>query len=251
MTTCFVAQFGPFCLAAADTRFSAEESTDLFPAVWDAADLPLTTASGTNHVLPYRFRKIRQLAQGWAVMAGCFVTGQRMLDLLQRERSSSAADSLEILQRGWAAELATLGAMPDVSRAGLYVSRLLGVPANADRTEVWIGQLDETAGYTIAIEPQFAMNWPTAISPAQQTEAQAAFFSSLTSFNHVADILRTSAVLIGTARTAPDSSPFAQIGITWQSGEMEFASRYLHGHVDEIAAMANDEIIGRWEVLAP
>jgi len=67
-----------------------------------------STASGAAYVLPYRFRKIRQLDRSWAVMAGSYIIGQRMLDLLNRERSSSASHAQEILQRGATAELALL-----------------------------------------------------------------------------------------------------------------------------------------------
>lgn len=137
MTACFVVQFGPVCLAAADTRISLDGRSGLPPPNWDSADLPLTTAVGLDHVIPYRFRKIRQLHRGWAVEAGCYVTGARMLNLLNREQPASADDVAQILNRSASAELTILEDMPDAGHAyQLYNSYLLGVPANSDRTGV-------------------------------------------------------------------------------------------------------------------
>lgn len=208
------------------------------------------TATGADYVLPYRFRKIRQLDRGWAVMAGSYITGQRMLDLLSREESSSALHAQEILHRGATAELALLEEMPDIGPS-IQPSVLMGTPANADRTGIWVAQRNEGSEYTVQIAPDFAINWPSSILPEQKTEAQQAFFSSLNSFNHMGDLVRASAMLIGAARGAPDSSSFVQIGITWQSSETEFEARYIAGHVDEIAAMTNDEIAERSETLTP
>jgi hypothetical protein len=93
------------------------------------------------------------------------------------------------------------------------------------------------------------MNWPASIPPTHQQDAEKHFFSELKAMAHIADAVRAAAVLIGTARSAPDSSAVAQIGVTWQQGPNEFQSRYLHGHVDELASMSNEEIMSRWEAL--
>lgn len=157
MTACFVVQFGPMCLAAADTRIFADASSGLPPATWDSTDLPITTAAGLDRVIPYRFRKIRQLNRGWAVTAGCFVTGERMLNLLNRDQASSVDHAAQILTRSASAELSILENMPDMEGAHLYTSCLLAVPANMDRTGAWIAQLDRAAGYTISIAQEIAI----------------------------------------------------------------------------------------------
>lgn len=251
MTACFVVQFGNVCLAAADTRISADGSSGLSPAIWDSADLPFTTASGHSYVIPYRFRKIRQLSRGWAVTAGSHATGERMLNLLNREQVTSAEQAAQVLSRSASAELTILENMSDAGGSGLYDSRLLGVPANLDRTGVWIAQLDRSTGYTVSTAQGIAMNWPSTIPVAQQTSAQEAFVSALNSMTHVAVAIRAAAALIAAARAAPDCSPVVQIGLTWQQSQTEFQARYFHGHVDEIAVMTNDEIMSRWEVLPP
>lgn len=248
MTTCFVVQFGPMCLAAADTRFTAAGSTGLPPEHWDAADLPVITESGAEHVLPYRFRKIRQLDRGWAVLAGCFVTGKRMLDLLSRQRAHSSQSAAQVLREGAAAELEALEADPDAGQ-GLYSSRLLGVPASSERQGVWVAHLDRSDGYTVAAMPSFAMNWPASIAPAVQQAAEQAFFAQLDSMTHLASAVRAAAVLIGAARSAFDSSAVVQIGLTWQKSPTEFQSRYLQGHADDIARMSDEEVLANWEVL--
>lgn len=181
-------------------------------------------------------------------MAGCFVTGDRMLKLLSRERAQSAEHAAQVLEEGAAAELAALEADRDAGE-GLYSSRLLGVPANWERQGVWVAHLDRAEGYTVATLPSFVMNWPTAIAPAEQHAAQQRFFDEMNAMTHLAGAVRAAAVLIGEARSAPDSSAVVQIGLTWQQSPTEFQSRYLHGHVDEIATMTNDEISARWEVL--
>lgn len=252
MTACFVVQFGPLCMAAADTRISAHESGGVPAAIWDAADLPLTTAAGLNHVIPYRFRKIRQLNRGWAVDAGCHVTGDRMLNLLNREQAASADQTAQILGQSASVELTILENMPDVTAdAQLYNSYLLGVPANLDRTGVWVAQLDRASGYAVSTAREIAMNWPLAIPAAERDRAQQAFATALKSMTHMADAVRAAAALIGAARAAPDCSAVVQIGLTWQLSPAEFQARYFHGHVDQIAAMTNDEIVSRWEVLPP
>jgi hypothetical protein len=175
-----------------------------------------------------------------------------MLNLLNREHATSATHATDILRQGASAELAELAeleAIPEVGVTGLYSSRLLGVPANTDRTGVWIAHLDRTDGYTLTTAPQFAMNWPASTSPGQQVTAEQRFFNELASMSHLADAVRAAATLIGTARTAPDSSLIVQIGLTWQQSPTEFQTRYFHGHADEIATMTNDEISARWEVL--
>jgi hypothetical protein len=157
MTACFVVQFGPMCLAVADTRIFADASSGLPPATWDSTDLPITTAAGLDRVIPNRFRKIRQLNRGWAVTAGCFVTGERMLNLLNRDQASSVDHAAQILTRSASAELSILENMPDMEGAHLYTSCLLAVPANMDRTGAWIAQLDRAAGYTISIAQEIAI----------------------------------------------------------------------------------------------
>jgi len=140
--------------------------------------------------------------------------------------------------------------MPDMGPR-IQPSVLMGTPANADRTGIWVAQLNEGAEYTAQIAPDFAINWPHSILPEQKAEALQAFVSSLNSFNHMGDVICAFAMLVGAARGAPDSSPFVQIGITWQVSETEFEARYIAGHVDEIGAMTNDEIAERWETLTP
>lgn len=251
MTTCFVAQFGSVCMAAADTRFSAEGGMGLPPSTWDSADMPLTTATGNNYLLPYRFRKIRQLHLGWAVTAGCFATGDRMLTLLTQEHTKSADHAAQILNQSAAIELTALEEMSDVTSGSdqIYKSLLLGVPATLDRTGVWIASLDRSSRYTVSTAPRIAMNWPLAIPPVEQEAAQNAFAAACTLATDIAGLIRAAGALIGAARTAPDSSPIAQIGVTLQVGLTDFEARYFHGHVDEIAAMTNGEIVARWEIL--
>lgn len=251
MTACFVVQFGPMCLAAADTRVFADESSGLPPSIWDSADLPFTTASGLAYVISYRFRKIRQLNRGWAVTAGCFVTGERMLNLLNRDQAASAAQVAKILNFSAYDELKDLENLPDTDGAQLYSSSLLGVPANSDRTGVWIAQLDRSAGYAVTTAKEIAMNWPSTISTEQKDRAQKSFAKALTSMTHMADAVRAAAALIGAARTAPDCSAVVQVGLTWQQGPTEFQARYFHGHVDDIETMTNEQIVSRWEVLPP
>lgn len=250
MTTCFVAQFRGISLAAADTRLSIDDGSGQSAARWDAADLPVQTCSGIDHIFPYDYRKIRQLDRGWAVAAGSYVTGVQMLNLLQRERSASAEQAADVLKTKASAEFAALQAMPDIGEA-LYVSRILGAPAASDRSGVWMAQIEGTPEYTVQTAPEFAMNWPTAIPADQITAAQEAFFSRLRASTSIPDIIRAAATLIGSAREAADSSAFAQIGITWQSGETEFQARYVHGHVDELAALTNEEISARWQTVPP
>lgn len=237
-------------MAAADTRFSADVGSGLPPSTWDSADLPLTTAAGNNYVLPYRFRKIRQLHRGWAVTAGCFVTGARMLDLLNREHTTFADHAAQILNQSAGAELTALEEMPDIGGAQIYDSYVLGVPATLERTGVWIAHLDRTSGYTVSTAQEIAMNWPSAISLADQDAAQKAFAIACRSMTHIADLVRAAATLIGAARAAPDSSAIAQIGLTWQ-GPTNFEACYIDGHVDDITAMTNAELVARWEVLTP
>lgn len=250
MTTCFVAQFRGISLAGADTRLSIDDGSGQSAARWDAADLPVQTRSGIDHIFPYQYRKIRQLNRGWAVAAGSFITGIQILNLLQRERSASAEHAAEILKTKSSAEFAALQAMTDIGE-GFYVSRILGAPAAPDRSGVWMAQSEGTPEYTVQTAPDFVMNWPTAIPVEQRMAAQHAFFARLNASTSIPDILRAAATLIGSARAAADSSAFAQIGITWQSGETEFQTRYVQGHVDELAAQSNDEIIARWQTLLP
>lgn len=247
MTTCFVAQIGPFCLAAADTRISAEGGTGLPSHTWDAADLPFTTESGQAGVIPYRFRKIRQLDRGWAVMTGNFFIGDRILDLLSRERASSATHTSQILAVRAPDQIALLELGRDIVLG--YDSVLLGTPANVDRTGVWVAELDHNTGYAVTSLPNFAVSWPTSIPTQLQEDAQRAFAASLPVQSDAAGIMQAAAVLIGAARSAPDSSPFIQVGVTWQSITSEYQARYLQGHVDEIAAMTPTEIASRWDKL--
>jgi len=251
MTTCFVAQIGPFCLAAADTRISAEGSTGLPSSIWDAADLPFTTDAGHVGTIPYRFRKIRKLDRGWAVIAGSFVTGDRMLNLLSREEAASANQASEILTRRASEEIAVLESSTSLDSAQIYTSFLLGVPATVDRTGVWCAQLDRTTGYTVTELPNFAINWPLSVPTTLREEAQQAFAASLSLMPGAAGVIRAAAALIGAARSVPDSSPIVQIGLTWQSSPTDYQARYFHGHIDEIAGMTNDEIASRWETLQP
>lgn len=251
MTTCFVTQLGPISIAAADTRLSSDGSIGLPPSTWDSSDLPLSISNGNSYTLPYRFRKIRQLCKGWAVIAGCFVTGDRMLALLNLEGVTSAEHAVRILNRSAGPELAALQSMSDVNDDEIHKSWLLGVPATSDRTGVWKAHLDQPRGYTVSIEPQFAMNWPSTISDLEKEAAFAAFCAACESALGIPDFIRAAAALIGAARSAPDSSSIAQIGVTWQVDPSEFQSRYFHGHVDDIAAMNSDDIVSRWEVLTP
>lgn len=249
MTTCFVTQLGPICMAAADTRFSAGGNSS--PSTWDSSDLPVSVSGGNSYILPYRFRKIRQLYRGWAVIAGCFVTGDRILSLLDRERVESAEHAARILDRSAGAEFAALETLPDIKGDDLYKSRLLGVPASSERVGVWIADLDKSGGYNVSTASQIAINWPSTVSASEQDAALATFGAACRSALGIPDFIRAAAALIGAARAAPDSSPIAQIGVTWQVGPADFQARYFHGHVDEISAMTSDDIVSRWEVLTP
>ncbi|MNL94777.1 hypothetical protein D3C81_45690 [compost metagenome] len=251
MTTCFVTQLGPICMAAADTRFSAEGSSAFPASAWDSSDLQVSVSGGNSYILPYRLRKIRKLYRGWAVTAGCFVTGDRMLAVLDREGADSAEHAVRILDRSAGRELAALEAMPDINGSEIYRSRLLGVPATSGRTGVWIADLDQSTGYNVSTASQIAINWPLTISTPEKDAAIAAFDAACSSALGIPDFVRAAAAMIGAARSAPDSSPVAQIGVTWQVGPSEFEARYFHGHVDEIAAMTSDDIVSRWEVLTP
>lgn len=249
MTTCFVLQFGTVCLAAADTRISAAGSTGLPAATWDAADMPTENENGTCFIIPYRFRKIRQLRFGWAVTAGTYISGDHVLGVLNRHQANGAAHVQEILHEEGPNGLHCLANLPHGEASGPLQAQILGVPANQDRTGVWVAHIDRTAAATVDSFPSFARNWPESLSVGQKAEAEERFSNALSSFSHMGDLVRAAADLIGSARSAPDSGPIVQIGLTWQVTPTDFETRYIDGHVDEIAGMTNDEILREWEVL--
>jgi hypothetical protein len=248
MTTCFVFRADSLCLAAADTRISDNldhQSLD----VHDNADVRFVTPSGQEWIVPIRMRKIRQTGRGWGAMAGCVVTGERMLSVLSRERASSPEHVAEVLLRQTPTRMAELEALVGGDGSWLYSSILMGVSTVSEVAGVWCAELDRVSGYQLTFPAVFQMNWPLSIQEDEKAAARDQFFISVDTASCVEDVIRAAATLIGAARTSPDSSSIVQIGVTVQEGEDSFESRYLHGHVDEIVGMTNERLRAAWESL--
>jgi hypothetical protein len=247
MTTCFVAQLGRLCIAAADTRLSDDiEGTALDG---DKNDLIVTSKGGLQIHVPFKFRKIRRLGRGWGVIAGCFVTGDRMLNLLNREGAASQLHSAEVLAKGTATELAVLESFEGEVGDGLYSSLLLGVTVGDGHDTVWAAELSKEAGYTLSNQGQFAINWPASIPEEVRKLATNEFFASVET-SSVEGLVRAAAQLIGAARSAPDSGTIAQVGFTIQLSPTEFESVYIEGDIDTIVLMSDDSIRALAEAIA-
>ncbi|WP_156403727.1 MULTISPECIES: hypothetical protein [unclassified Massilia] len=246
MTVCFVAQFGPICVAAADTRISGALDDSLPSYIWDAADMPITTPTGEYCLVPIRFRKIRQIGRGWAVSAGSHTKGKRALDMLCSEAAFGVDQVTDVLNH-MSGDIKTEPGSPRSVEEDL--SFILGVSVEASGRGVWCASNNDPASYAVSDSMQFAINWPTSIAPELGANATDVFKKSLDPFRGVASIVRSAARLIGAAQSAPDCSPVAQIGVTWMVSDAEYQTRYIAGNVDELSHATNDQIQELWEVL--
>jgi hypothetical protein len=246
MTVCFVAQVGPICVAAADTRISGALVGSLPALIWDSADMPVTASTGESVVVPYRFRKIRQIGRGWAVTAGSHKNGSRVLDMLCKAAAFGSDQAADILER---AAANTTAEMASLSMTENDQSSVMGASVCADGRGVWYAKSDDIGRYAVFDNAQFAISWPRTIAPELGAAASETFKHSLANVNGMFGVVRSAVKLIGAARDAPDCSPVAQVGITWLADDGDYQTRYIADNVDELASATDDHIRQLWEVL--
>lgn len=237
MTCCLAISLPNCSLAAADTRIGLE--FDGKQLNHDGPnDLNVEVAAlGRTINLPFAYRKIRPVSDGWAVCAGSQASATEILNLLRskdailftRARALIASDT-ELIERVASAT----GLPPAQLRETVVLAAPFGSAAHA-----WTLGLRHADDRTNR-RADIAINWPHAVPLAERTRADAelrrvlALPSMQTSAFTYAKAL--AAIIDTAARHAPDVGPFIQLGQTLiRNGAKR--SIYFQGRTAELLAM--------------
>lgn len=239
MTFCFVISTPGLVLAAADTRVVLRDERGV-PYVHDGPnDLSVElTKLGREMVIPYRWRKLRFLGGGWAVVAGDLASGSLVLDELRDARAarfeqarahlSQVSDALE------ARAVRETGVQPEELRKTLVI----GAEYVDAASSVWTVGMAPSDPRTNANRGQFAANTPVDVPAPAWMAAQQVFYDEIgLSFQRRigVDFVKAAAKLIGqVSRHTQEASACAQIGVTLKDPGGVLVSRYFDGPVEDL-----------------
>jgi len=252
MTCCIAISINNCSLAAADTRIGLEH--DGTRTNHDGPhSLSVDVASlGRTLTLPYRYRKIRLISDGWAVCAGEFASATSILDLLKQHGAILFTQARGLLV-GNEPLLRRVTSETGIAREQLLETVILGAPRGT-----------ATAGWTLSLRPGdgrthrrvdgFSISWPHAVPQKDRTTAEAALRSTLQNSNSSTLPLEYAKamgrVISVAARFAPDVGPFIQIGETVTAATQGSRSIYFEGLTDELLSLNEPDFKQRCEVAA-
>lgn len=215
MTCCLAVSLPNCSIAAADTRIGVQADGRLL--FQDGpGDFTLEVAAlGRSVVLPYEYRKIRRIGDGWVVCAGDFATAREVLDRLQN-REAILFTHARALFSDHSGLIEAAAAATGIPRDTLGEGVVYGAPFGS-AAQAWTLGLRPNDGRTHRRVP-YAINWPHSVPLAERARASGEFSKALARANQDPSALayaKALALIIDTAaRHAPDAGPFIQAGLT-------------------------------------
>lgn len=248
MTCCLVVALPGVSLAAADTRTGIEHSEGQL--IHDGPDdLRIHVAFGKTVVVPYKYRKMRHLGDGWAVGAGEFVSLQKLLDRLKENGSSQFTQAKRLIQER-SQILESVKAEVGIAEEQLLKTIILGAPLGID-VGVWSIGLRDNDPRTNPRIGEYAINWPFEVPlPIQQQKNQELtnnLLSAHATHNTLA-LVKAVARVVGVANEYSDKvGPLVQVGISVANPEGGYQALYIDDSIVNILALTNAEFLQRAE----
>jgi hypothetical protein len=207
-------------------------------------------ATGKVLTLPYSYRKIRKISDGWAVAAGEYTSATAILDLLKQQDAILFAQARRLLIGN------SLLLNSVATKTGIALDRLL------DTVILAAPRGTSAAGWTLSLRPNdnrtfrrvadFAINWPLAVPQDERLAAEASLKQTLR-HAHAGTTALTYAKAMGriistAARYAPDVGPYIQIGETLPVASSGRRSIYFEGTTAELLALDEEAFDRRCEL---
>lgn len=250
MTCCFAICLPNVSLAAADTRVGIHHDGQVtthdgpHPLSVDVSSL------GRTITFAYRYRKIRKVADGWAVCAGDFSSASAVLDLLRARNAIHFTQAWSTI-RDDAALLSRVQAETGIAIAELSETIVIGAPVGSS-AKVWTLGLRPDDPRTSRAAGAFAINWPHSVPIVERQAAETRLKNALQNTSNtpltfakaMADVIATA------ARHASDAGPYVQIGMTLPEESGNHRSLYFEGLSSELETMSETTFRERIEVAA-
>lgn len=251
MTCCLAISINNCSLAAADTRIVLHN--DLGETSHDGPH-PINIeieSIGKALTIPYTYRKIRKISDGWAVCAGDYVSTTEYLDLLKKHDAILFTQARRVLV-GNEALLSKLTLETGIAREQLLKTTIFGAPRGTAATG-WTLSLDKADGRTHRkIEGLPAINWPYTVPDKERIAANEALRNTLrhtdSSTTPLAYAKAMGQIISTAAKFAHDVGPFIQIGITHPTNDGKERSIYFEGLTEELLNLNENDFEQRCKI---
>lgn len=253
MTLCLALATTDISLVVADTRVNLAINSGSNTNQDGPTDLTISVMKPRYDLtVPFRFRKIRQTANGWVTSAGDYLLGRKLLDLISEHNTDSFAAIDQLLQIEYPRQKNEIQRQTGFSDEQLAGTVVMGAPFG--QSTAWIISFDQSRAKTDPAVGNFVTNWPIEVSVEVKAQAQSLFTQELQlaiSKRSIPGTARAAVRLVATAaKYSAQVGTYSQVGITIASPTSTKESLYLQGSSLELLSMSDPQIATSFEKIA-
>ncbi len=225
-------------LTAADTRLNLRSTDGSEVKVDGPDDINLVLKSGASLVLPYHYRKLRRIAEGWMAGTGDFVAVQLVLERLH------ALGTLEFEQLAhfWETErdnLRTLARRETGVTGGDLDQTTILIATHAAGPKV-LALHFSMASPAIAAVGNYVITWPPDLQLDVSRLASTNFEQAVNTATDVHAIVKSAIEVVRTAaQWSWTVGPQVQVGFTTGAGSQGARHFYLSGDASSLAQLSD------------
>jgi len=253
MTFCLALALGDISLVVADTRVNLTHDLGSEANQDGPSDLTISVKNPNYDLtVPFRFRKIRPVSNGWIASAGDYLLGRKILDLIVEHATDSFAPIHQLLRIEYPRLKDEIQRQTDFSDEQVSGTVILGAPFG--QSSAWIISFDQSRAKSDPAVGDYVANWPEAVPIKVQRQARAQFVQELQaarSEGSIPGLARAAVCLVATAAEyANDVGIYSQVGITIGSSLCLKESYYLQGSSRDLLSMSDSQLATILEKLA-
>jgi hypothetical protein len=240
-------------LVAADTRVNLTLGSDSSPLHQDGpSDLIISVESPKyDDIAPFRFRKIRQVSNGWVTSAGDYMLGRSILSLIAQHGTDSFTSISQLLHIECPRLKDEIQKQTGFSDKQLDNTVIFGAPFA--QTSVWVISFNESRMKTNPECGNYIINWPQAVPAEVIDNAQNQFKQELgaaLSRGSLPCVVRAAVRMVSmSAKYATDVGIYSQLGVTLRSSTAAKTSFYVQGLSDDLLSMSDSSLTKNLERL--
>ena len=198
----------------------------------------------TELVIPYSYRKIRRVADGWVTCAGSLAAATAAMDVLKAESAQHFTSARSALNRA-SQHIRVSGRILGLAESEHDETILLGAPFGSS-TSVWTISLGNVQGRTHRSVGSFAINWPPDVGPAIQDETQAELrrmLAEAAELDSPGGMIRALTRVVEVASgNSIHASELVQVGQSIRSASSEIRHLYWEGPVTGLLNMTDQDL---------
>ena len=253
MTFCLALAVGDISLVVADTRVNLTHDLGSQANQDGPTDFTIFVRNPKYDLtVPFRFRKIRPVSNGWMTSAGDYLLGRKILDLIANHATASFAPIHQLLRKEYPRLKDEIQRQTGLSDEQVSGTVILGAPFG--QSSAWIISFDQSRAKTNPAVGDYVTNWPRAVPTKVQRQAQTQFDQQLQaarSESSISGLARAAVCLVATAAEyANDVGIYSQVGITIGSSLCLKESYYLQGSSRDLLSMSESQLATILERLA-